>query len=306
MIVYFLLSTTLLLAVLSIMLIVRGLRRSNAAPAILAAVALGAFVFLYGTWLFLSVYLRFVFVGAFTAAAIVMAINMRTKQKPRLAKWAWWLHAVCTLVFATLTVLYFTGTTGMPHGYAQLSWPFKHGKYIVFQGGKGLPTNLFHYKLRGAVYAMDIVKLNDFGNRCNSIFSRRLEDYAIFNDTVYSPCSGTVVKIQDDNPDNIPPEHKRGPTNVNQVLIRTRGMYVFMAHFSYRKVFVHEGDEVQTGMPLGCAGNSGFSLEPHLHIQVHAFTGGSLPWYREQPLQMIFDGHSYLLFDEVDADKSRL
>jgi hypothetical protein len=182
-----------------------------------------------------------------------------------------------------------------------LSLPFKHGKYLVFQGGKGLPTNVFHYKLRGAVYAMDLVKLNKWGNRANSIFSTRLEDYVTFNDTVYSPCAGIVLKTQDDNEDNIPPVRKRGPSNTNQALIEADSFYVFMAHFRQGHVFVKEGDQVQAGQPIALAGNSGFSLEPHLHIQVHAKTDKAIPWYKEKPLLIEFDGKSYLLFEEIDA-----
>jgi len=69
----------------------------------------------------------------------------------------------------------------------------------------------------------------------------------------------------------------------------------------YHKVFVKEGDKVITGQPLGLAGNSGFSLEPHLHIQVHARTNTGLPWYKEKPLLIEFDKKSYLLFDVISV-----
>jgi murein DD-endopeptidase MepM/ murein hydrolase activator NlpD len=43
---------------------------------------------------------------------------------------------------------------------------------------------------------------------------------------------------------------------------------VFLAHFIMGNVFVKAGDIVTAGQPLGLAGNSGFSAEPHLHINV--------------------------------------
>ena len=124
---------------------------------------------------------------------------------------------------------------------------------------------------------MDIVKLNNAGNRANSVFSTRLDDYAIFQDTIYSPCTGIVKHVATNNPDNIPPIRKRGPTNTNHVLLETNDMYVFMGHFSFGKVFVKEGEKVEAGQPLGLAGNSGFSIEPHLHIQAHENTHRGLP-----------------------------
>lgn len=74
----------------------------------------------------------------------------------------------------------------------------------MLQGGKGLPSNMFHITYRGAVYAIDIVKLNKYGNRASSVFSRNLTDYEIYADTIYSPCDGRILSTHDDNPDNIP------------------------------------------------------------------------------------------------------
>jgi murein DD-endopeptidase MepM/ murein hydrolase activator NlpD len=76
-----------------------------------------------------------------------------------------------------------------------------------------------------------------------------------------------------------------------------------MGHLKQNAVFVKEGDKVVTGQPLGCAGNSGFSIEPHLHMQAHEKTNNGMPWYRERPLLMEFDGKSYLLFEIIRAGK---
>ena len=205
-----------------------------------------------------------------------------------------------TILFCTLNVMYYTGTADARRTI-NLSLPFKQGTYFVFQGGKGLPTNLFHYSLRTAVFAMDIIKLDDHGGRAKHIFSKNLDDYAIFNDTVYSPCAGIVMKAYDKDPDNIPPNRKRGPGNTNQVLLATDSTYVFMGHFRQGSVLVHTGDTVVSGQPLAREGNSGFSLEPHLHIQAQRRTYTSLPWYKEQPLFILFGGKEYLLFQSIEA-----
>ncbi len=303
MIVYSLLLVTFFICLLSLLVLWRAtcLQLPEGWLILLLSISMQVFIYLYGTWVFVSVFAKYLFALCFIITWIVGAIRAKHGKVKRFERLSKWVSLFCLIIFGTLCVLYFTGTTGKPYGYARLALPFKTGKYLVLQGGKGLPTNLFHYKLRGAVYAMDIVKLNKWGNRSNSIFSKRPEDYEIFNDTVYSPCAGHVLKALDENKDNIPPIRKRGPGNTNQVLIDADSMYVFMAHFKYKSVFVKAGDVVSIGQPIGCAGNSGFSLEPHLHIQAHAKTDKTIPWYKEKPLLIEFDGRSYLLFEEIDA-----
>jgi hypothetical protein len=304
MIVYLLLLTTIFLAGLSIFLLWK--RRHYVAAVswhtVVVCCSLAIFIYLYGAWLFLSVYLKYVFAAVFAFLLIYTLTAAKSLYRAgSMGKKA--TNLFFSAVLLILSVLYFTGTTGKPYGVANLKFPFRNGTYCVFQGGKGLPTNVFHYALRGAVYAMDIVKLNDAGNRAKQIFSTRLQDYEIFNDTLYSPCNGRVLKAKDENPDNIPPNRERGPSNTNQVLLETDSFYVFLGHLHQHSVFVREGDSVVTGQPLGCAGNSGFTLEPHLHIQVHAKTNSNIPWYKEPPLFINFDGRSYLLFQEIKAPK---
>ena len=263
---------------------------------------MSSFVYLYGTWIFLSVYLKYVFIFTFAVTLIYHLLYKSVLEPRKVSAKVISSTLVFTIFFTTLSILYFTGTIKKPYKKINLALPFRHGRYLVFQGGKGLPTNLFHYKIRGTILAMDIVKLNKWGNRANRVFSKDLNDYEIFNDTLYSPCDGVVAKTQNNNPDNIPPNTKRGPTNTNQVLINGGDFYVFLAHLKFGCVFVHEGQKVVTGQPLGLAGNSGFSLEPHLHIQAQVNTHKNIPWYKESPLQIEFNGKFYGLFDEIKAE----
>ncbi|HXS37781.1 MAG TPA: M23 family metallopeptidase [Flavipsychrobacter sp.] len=251
------------------------------------------FIYLYGAWVFLSVYAKYVF-GICLLAIIVTRIFRKRKVLPYSHKKKFF-NLLFTVLLGALIISYYTGTTGKPET-VNLSFPFKHGQYMVFQGGKGLPTNLFHYGYRGAIYAMDIIKLNSFGNRANKIFSHDPNGYTTFGDTIYSPCNGIVVRTIDTNPDNTPPNRVKGPGHANQILIDAGTFYVFLAHIKQRNVFVHKGDTVHVGQPLGCAGNSGFTIEPHLHIQAHINTHAGIPWYREKPLFIKFDGREYLLF----------
>jgi len=299
MIVYSLLLVTLLLAVAALYTLWRNRVNElrNSCSGILLSVALATFIYLYGAWLFLSVYTRYVFAVCFIILLVAVLFRKKNVVVARAARRIV-ANLSFTLLLCVLVVLYYTGTTGKPYGVTHLALPFKTGKYIIFQGGKGLPTNLFHYGLRGAVFAIDIAKLNDNGMRAKHIFSKELSDYAIYGDTVYSPCNGRILNTAADNKDNIPPHLTHSN---NHVLIDGGSCYVFLGHLKQGCVFVQAGDSVLQGQALGCAGNTGFSIEPHLHIQAHAKTDTTIPWYKEPPLLIAFDGKSYLLFDVITA-----
>jgi len=299
MIIYALLGLTLLLAFVSLRLIwkagSRPLRVSYSY--LVAGISLGLFLYLYGTWVYLSIYANYLF--GILALLFLFTGIFRKKNKAAVAPASWRFRAnlLMSMLLLGLTVLYFTGTTGSSD-VVSLSFPFKKGNYFVLQGGKGLPTNVFHFSLRGAVYAMDIVKLNQYGGRADKVFSKRLSDYEIFGDTLYAPCNGRIVRAYSNNPDNIPPNMKRGPKNTNQVLLETDSTYIFMGHLQMNSVLVRDGQEVVAGQPLACIGNSGFSTEPHLHIQVHRRQEG-IPWYLGRPMYIHFNGEGYLLNEVI-------
>jgi hypothetical protein len=302
MLVYLILGITVLLSVISF----RGLYLSGRIgfadgwARIAGNAALALFVYLYGAWVYLSIYFKYVHAGL-AVLVFITALLLEKKVLRMLPVWRKVVHGFALVLFGTLSVLYFTGTTGKPET-VELQFPLKHGDYFVLQGGKGLPANFFHYGYRGAVYAMDLSRLDKRGRRASRIFSPRLDDYYIFADTIYSPCNGVIGMAHDDNPNNIPPSRKRGPTNTNGVLIEADSFYLFMGHLKHGGVFVHEGDVVKTGQPIGLVGNSGFTLEPHLHLQAHKRTGKDA-WYMEEQLYIHFDGRGYLLFETIKPKK---
>lgn len=300
MFIYGILLVTLALAFLSLyfMFTASGKPFRHGWSRLLLALALGVFIYLYGTWIYLTVYAKYLF--GICLLLCLLSGPFRKKSAtwaPR--PWKRMLSLLWVGILICLCIGYFTGTTGLRQQKIELAFPLKTGRYFVLQGGKGLPTNLFHFSLRGAIYAMDIVKLNNWGGRANKVFSSRLEDYEIFNDTIYSPASGKVIRAYSENPDNIPPDMARGPRNTNQVLLETDSGYVFLAHMKKGSVVVHEGQWVRQGQALGCVGNSGFSSEPHLHIQAHAKSSAGTPWYMGQPLYISFNGKSYLLYEMI-------
>ena len=301
MIVYSLLLVTLATALLSLFLLwrKRNLSFGGRWPYLLLSATLAMFIYLYGVWVFISVYGKYVFAGCYVVFLLADFFRKNKMQANTPAKSTKFTSILVSIVLLLLVGLYYKGTAGKPYGTVDLQLPFKRGTYFVFQGGRGLPTNVFHATGRGTLFAIDIIKLNKYGNRADHVFSKSLPDYEIFGDTIYSPCNGVVVKTESDNPDNIPPLRKRGLTNTNQVLIESSDAYIFLGHLKKGSVLVKAGDKITMGQPLGLAGNSGMSLEPHLHIQAHAKTNVEQPWYRQPQLQILLSGKSYLLFEEI-------
>ena len=156
---YLLLALTIGLAALSIYLSFRASRKPfpDAVFTGMLAFSLGLFIYLYGTWVFLSFYLKYAFGVLFLLLTLYFILRRKVSGKAGRR----WYKGLLTGMLTILIVLYFTGTTGIPRT-VELDFPLRKGRYFVLQGGKGLPTNFFHFSLRGAIYAMDIVKLNSY------------------------------------------------------------------------------------------------------------------------------------------------
>lgn len=160
---------------------------------------------------------------------------------------------------------YFLSTTHrFPGTERTLSLPFS-GKWTVWQGFDGKWTHQGSWK-----YAYDFVITDETGNTCKND-GYRLEDYHAFKKPVLSPVRGRVVKVIDSLPDN--PIGQVDKTNNwgNLVMIYDpRGFYVELSHFARESIKVKEGDWVEKSALLGLCGNSGYSPQPHIHIQAQA------------------------------------
>lgn len=253
-----------------------GAKRQSGLRWTMLTAACGSIVglaFLAGPWAFTSYYLRHVSLALFALATVYAYRRMKVNKgmatdlsTPRLA-----FSALALLIFTALDVLAITAyyQPGQP---LNLSFPLTSGSYYVLQGGNSPVTNPFH-ALSGNRLALDIVKLNRFGNRAGGIAPRSLNAYEIFDDKLCSPCEGSVLSVRDGLPDNAPgrpdSEHPEG----NCIVLQCGDAEVFMAHLKRGSIAVTVGEEVTTGQPLGNIGNSGNTLEPHLHIS--ATKGGA-------------------------------
>jgi urea transporter len=156
-----------------------------------------------------------------------------------------------------------------------LRLPF-FGVWNVWQGFDGPWTHQGDYR-----YAYDFVITDDQGRTFTGT-GLSLKDYHCYRRPVVAPVRGRVVKVIANLPDNEPGQVNsvRNWGNV-VVLYDDRGFYVVLAHLARSSVRVTEGAWVEAGTIVGLCGNSGFSPQPHLHIQVQAVAevgAASLPF----------------------------
>lgn len=232
-----------------------------------------AFAFLTAPWALTSYYLRYASFVLFVLAVIYT--SRRTKfNGDKLRHWSMLRFSVSLLALLLFVVLDALAVVGFhqPGRPLNLSFPLASGKYYVLQGGSSVVTNPFHAS-GGSRLAFDIIKLNEFGNRANGIAPQSLAAYEIFGERLYSPCAGTVLSVQDGLPDKAPgrpdAEHPAG----NHLILKCGDTEVFLAHLKCDTIAVKVGQVVSAGELLGKVGNSGNTLEPHLHIS--ATTGGA-------------------------------
>jgi len=156
-----------------------------------------------------------------------------------------------------------------------LHLPFA-GKWTVWQGCDGAWTHKGSWR-----YAYDFVITGEDG-KTHVGDGGRLEDYHAWNKPVLSPVRGRVVQVVADLPDNPVGGADRTNNWGNVVIIEDpRGFFVELSHFAAKSIRVKKGDPVERGTLLGMCGNSGYSPQPHIHVQVQAtdvVSAASLPF----------------------------
>jgi hypothetical protein len=230
------------------------------------------FLFFFGAWAFTTFYLQWAFLILYMIA-LIWAIAKRIKSrdnKPGSVGRAYIVSRSLFTLFMGFMVFAYLDGRHYEGEAVDLKFPFRSGKYYVMQGGANRLDNPAHrnFSMKKFGFAMDISKLYPTGNRAKGMMPANVTDYAIYRDTILSPCTGKVIKVCDTVHTNLPGHVNRAWVHGNHMVIQSNGYRVFLAHFIKEKIFVKEGDEVTAGQPLGLSGNSGFSIEPHLHINV--------------------------------------
>jgi Peptidase family M23 len=97
----------------------------------------------------------------------------------------------------------------------------------------------------------------------------QLTDYYAWEKPVLSPIRGWVTWVVRDLPDgtigSVDSDNNWGNY---VVLYDERGFYVEISHFAQDSIVVNPGDRIERGSLIGRCGNSGYSPQPHIHIQV--------------------------------------
>lgn len=142
-----------------------------------------------------------------------------------------------------------------------ISLPFA-GQWVVWQGCDGAWTHQGLWR-----YAYDFVIRDQQGQTCNGT-GTQLVDYYAYQKPVLSPIRGWVVRVVNDLPDcavgTVDSDHNWGN---HVVLYDDRGFYVEISHFAQNSIVVKPGDRIERGTFIGRCGNSGYSPQPHIHIQ---------------------------------------
>jgi murein DD-endopeptidase MepM/ murein hydrolase activator NlpD len=143
----------------------------------------------------------------------------------------------------------------------KINLPFS-GEWSVYQGFDGEWTHKGTWK-----WAYDfVIKKDGKSHKNEGLF---LEDYYAFGKSILAPVSGYVVAIKDDLEDNFIGNVDRVNNWGNYIIIHSDyGYYVEISHIMKDSIGVKVGDYVQVGQIVAKCGNSGYSPEPHIHIQV--------------------------------------
>lgn len=183
--------------------------------------------------------------------------------------------------------------------FVDLAFPLGPGTYLVASGGASASVNGHFLTLnpttdrqrayRGQSYAVDLIKIDQWGLRALGWRPSDPAAYAIFGEPVLAPCDGEVLSAADGMPDMQVPVTDTSRLEGNHVILKCADKAMLLAHLREGTVSVAAGQTVRTGTPLGTVGNSGQSTEPHLHIHAQRLPVSG-PALSGEPLHLKFEG----------------
>ena len=230
------------------------------------------YIFYTGRWDFLSYFLQYIFLFLLFVATIKALMNFKRLILFDTKKLWGWTKFAGQILFSILMIW---GCFELISGFSthekgiDIAFPLRDG--FIGQGGNSELLNYHHSDTTSQQYALDIVKLNARGMSARGFLPENLNNYAIYGDTIFSPCDGKIV-IKKDGLDNLPPgvADNLNPAG-NHIILEYDHNLILMAHMMKNSIIVSAGDLVKKGQPIARAGNSGRTTSPHLHI--HAIAG---------------------------------
>lgn len=217
-------------------------------------------------WIYTSLWFKYIYLLAAIAGFLhkIFIKSSIHRHKPVL----WIIAAMYLGLVCTIAAHIWWPAPSASGQKLQLAYPFTKGGYYVLQGGTGLLANPFHAGVHAQKFALDIVRIDNTGMRATGIAPANNVRYHCFGDSLTSPIDGIVVSTARHFRDNQPGTmNTRFPLG-NHVIIKHGEYYVIMGHLQQGEVQVSKGQRVGAGDYIGLIGNSGRSIEPHLHLQV--------------------------------------
>lgn len=263
----------------------------NISHAVLAMLVL-FFVF---RWDLVGYSLRYWLYGGYLLALGISYVNVKELPFYEASKFTLkWGQLTEILLFVCGIIWAFAGfETGRKA--VDVAYPLNGDSYYVVHGGSTAILNYHGIFAEQQKYAIDINQLNGWGLRAGGVLPEKLDSYAVFGDTVYSPVSGKVIQKRESLNDRTPPSSQSSKPAGNHIWIKRDSLYVVLAHLKHESIRVEEGEKVQVHQPLARVGNSGNTTEPHLHIHAVTFPGNEIPpedslLYGGQPIPLTFKG----------------
>jgi murein DD-endopeptidase MepM/ murein hydrolase activator NlpD len=122
-----------------------------------------------------------------------------------------------------------------------------------------------HKRLQSEMFAYDFLQIGA-GGRSHQKEGTQNADYYAYGKKVLASGNGTVVWVRSDIAENVPGNPNDNTPGGNAVVIdHGNRQYTYYAHLRPFTT-VKNGTRVKAGDPIGEVGNSGDSLEPHLHF----------------------------------------
>ena len=308
----FILQTTLPLALIVWLAILPPHDRAGFWMLVLAAALVTLFAALQGIWLFPPWWVPYLM--ALLLLGTITRHLIRSPVKPWLPTGPWgWLSLVILAGIAGLAGSQSRAALlarHIPDGPSiALAWPLGTGIYLVANGGRSSsinahaalldPSHPLHAGYGGTGYGVDLIAINRWGLRADSIMPADRTRYAIFETPVLAPCAGRVVSAVDGRPDNTVPDMPEGNVAGNHIILRCDGIDVLLAHFRQGSLRVVAGDDLVLGQQVGEVGNSGESSEPHLHIHAQ-MPGSPRDPFSGVPVPILLEDRFLVRGDRVD------
>ena len=248
--------------------------RSGLVTSTMFHLAILGFLYLWGQWpIAFSLYFKYVllFIMGVSLFKLFRSLLFARKSFPKgvFKNSGNGLLVVLAMFFGGL-IFYLVKGRSYEEDTVSLQFPLKNGSYYIGSGGSNsVINNHFGTKAKSQQYAIDINKIGRIGKVSKGFKDKSNDAHYIFGEKIYSPCDGKVLEMVNTVADNestsmnVSAEDGQG----NFVTLDCKGFIVSMVHLRKGSIKVALGQFISTGDLIGQVGNSGFSQEPHLHLQ---------------------------------------